>query len=127
MIEQCKNLSKKDKAFLALASRIAEESSCEQRHGAVIVKSGSVISIGFNKWRNVCPRFPIREEDAEFLSTHAEMDALSKIRNARGVTIYIARINKNGKIKFSRPCDSCYMQLLKAGVKRVVFSIDDDI
>jgi deoxycytidylate deaminase len=36
---------------------------------------------------------------------------------------YIARVNKKGEPMYSRPCDACHKQLLKAGVTRVVYTI----
>jgi deoxycytidylate deaminase len=122
MIEQCNNLSNRDKSFLALAMRAAEASSCNQRHGAVVVRSGSVLAIGFNKWRAERPGVALEDKELQSMSTHAEMDALSRVKNKRGVTVYVARVNKHGSEMFSRPCDDCYRNMLDNDIKRIVFT-----
>ena len=112
------HLSKKDRSFLALAVKIAEQSSCDTRHGAVIVKGGSVLAVGWNKNKNHPTVFG--EGSILCASVHAEMDALSKVSDAKGATMYIARLNKRGVPMMSKPCESCSEGLDRAGIRRVV-------
>lgn len=114
-------LSRKENSFLDLAVRMSESSDVDIKHGAVIVKNGRVLALGTNKWRN---RDLQQEVDKwePILTTHAEMDALARIDDARGAIVYIARIDDKGNRKFSRPCWRCMDALHMAGVKRVVYT-----
>lgn len=108
--------SKKDESFLRLAMRIAEQSDCSTRHGAVIVKGGRVLGVGFNKVRNTS------QLDVYEYNIHAEIDALRNAKNAKGATIYVARINRKGQYRMSLPCSKCLCALEKAQVKKIVFT-----
>lgn len=115
------NLSRKENSFLDLAVRLAESSDVDLKHGAVVVKNGRVLALGQNKWRNK----DLKQADDQWepiLTTHAEMDALSRVPDAHGAVVYIGRIDDNGNRKFSRPCWRCMDALHKAGVKRVVYT-----
>jgi len=91
------------------------------KHGAVIVKGGRVISIGINKNRNH-PTVVSSEHIKTHCSVHAEVDALRKVRNAKGATIYVARVNKRGQDRLSRPCDRCHTAIREAGIRKVVYT-----
>lgn len=104
-----------------MATRIAETSEVPQRHGAVIVKSGRVLAVGVNKWRNR----NIKNNDLEYnphLTYHAEIDALNRFADVEGATIYIARVDKKGEPRFSRPCSRCLKALKDAGIKKIVYT-----
>lgn len=114
--------SRKQKSLLNLAVRMAETSDVTHKHGAVVVRGGAVLSLGVNRWRNR----DLLEQSGPYnphITTHAEMDALSRVSNPRGVTIYVARVGKNGDEKFSRPCDNCTKAMIAAGVKSVVYTV----
>lgn len=121
-------LSNKQKKFLNLAAKIAETSELSQQHGAVIVKSGRVISVGVNKWRNKA--FIENEHNtpspySNMLSYHAEIDALNRAgTNLNGAVIYVARINTEKEHKFSRPCNNCMEAIYAAGVKKIVYTTE---
>ena len=42
--------------------------------------------------------------------------------SVRGAVVYIARTNRNGKIKMARPCPACEGFLRAAGVRKVVYT-----
>lgn len=114
-----RRLSRKDRAMLNLAKKVAETSMCTQKHGAVIVRGGRVLSLGVNKQRNDTMVYsPLTDR----VTTHAEMDALSRVKNPHGATIYVARVNNLGEDRYSRPCDNCYKQLVAVGIKRIVYT-----
>jgi len=96
-------------------------SSERMKHGAVIVKGGRVMSVGINKFRNH-PLIIQPEIIKTVCSVHAEMDALRKIRDARGATIYVARVNNGGKTRLSRPCNYCYKAIREAGINKIVYT-----
>ena len=106
-------MSNRDKSYLKLAAKIAQASDCVHKHGAVIIRGGSVLAVGINKWKSFSP---------EVGSTHAEMDALSRLRDAKGATIYVSRINRRGEPLLSKPCKECMESLEDAGIKRVVYT-----
>ena len=83
------------------------------KHGAVVVRGGSVISVGVNKNRNHPTMVP-SEHIKTHCSVHAEVDALRKVKNTKGATIYVARVGKNGQDRMSRPCDRCHDVIRKA-------------
>lgn len=118
------HLSRSQRSFLDVAVRMAESSEVSNfKHGAVIVRSGSVLSVGMNKWKNILkPENPITEYNPN-ISVHAEVDALSRCSDPRGATIYIARINKKGEERMSRPCIRCEVALIEAGVKKVIYTL----
>lgn len=57
------------------------------------------------------------------LTVHAEIDALSRVADARGAIVFVARVGKAGDQKFSRPCNNCAKALAEAGVKAVVYTV----
>lgn len=98
---------------------LASVSDCKQRHGAILSRSGRILSIGVNVRRND-PR-PWMPYDA--LSDHAEYSCLSGIPKpwaSRG-TLFVARLTPAGKIGYSEPCDKCkhYIETW-TGIKLVI-------
>ncbi|MBC9705732.1 MAG: hypothetical protein H9W81_12345 [Enterococcus sp.] len=116
--------SRSQKSFLNLAMKTAEASECTQRHGAVVVKSGSVLSIGLNKWRNDAALADemFASGKSTDISVHAEIDALSRVRNPAGSVLYIARVNKQGEPMMSKPCNACAKAIEEAGITKVVYT-----
>lgn len=114
-------LSKRDRSYLSLALNAAQSSECRMKHGAVVVKGGRVISIGINKNRNH-PTIVSSEHIKDYCSVHAEADALRKIRDAKGATLYVARANKRGQERLSRPCNRCYKLIVNAGINKIVYT-----
>lgn len=89
-----------------------------QRHGAVVVKGGRVLSIGINKWKNN----PENVVGYGKCSVHAEADAISRVKNPRGATIYVARVNNQGHPRLSRPCDGCATMIREVGISKVIYT-----
>ena len=91
------------------------------KHGAVIVKGGRVLATGINKERNH-PMKVSFEHIKTHCSVHAEIDALKKVDNAQGATIYVARVNRRGEDRNSRPCEYCYKDLKESGIKKIIYT-----
>lgn len=104
---------------------MAEQSSCRMKHGSVIVKGGRVISTGFNKERNH-PMYVSSEHIKTDCSVHAEIDALKKAKDASGATVYVARVNRKGQARDSRPCNRCYKSLIDSGIKKIIYTISEE-
>lgn len=96
----------------------AGASEMKQQHGAVVVKSGRVLSIGINKLKNN----PEHVVGYGLCSIHAEADAISRVKNPRGAAIYIARVNNNGEPRLSRPCDDCAKMIRDVGISKIVYT-----
>lgn len=123
--ETVSELSNRDQAYLNLAVELAKTSQCRQRHGAVVVAGGSVIATGVNKFRNH-PNVLSEYDVLLGASHHAEMDAIKQLqyRVLHNAVIYVARVNKRGIERYSRPCNRCYPMLISHGIKEVVYTID---
>lgn len=114
-------LSKTQRSRLDIAVKVAELSTCKQRHGAAVFSGGRLMSVGYNrshvnnKWLDGHP-LPH--------TTHAEVDALQKLSDdvVKGATIYIARIFKTGEEAMSAPCASCRKYLIRRKVKSIVYT-----
>lgn len=104
-----------------IAFEAAEKATHRCRHGAV-VRRGSRVTVGYNKVKNN-PKHV--EDQVAACSTHAEVDALRQHSNPRNARVVSVRLDKAGKAALARPCFSCRLALVAAGVRRVVFSSPD--
>lgn len=104
---------------------MASQSSCRMKHGSVIVKGGRVLSTGYNKERNH-PTKVSKEHIKTDCSVHAEIDAIKKAKDVNGSTIYIARVNRRGQARDSRPCDRCYDSIISNGIKKIVYTTSEE-
>jgi deoxycytidylate deaminase len=118
-------LSNREKAFLSVARYLASKSLARQRHGAIVVKGGSVIGTGFNKDRNH-PDNVSPEHIKAHCSVHAEIEAIRDAGwNVRGAVLYVARINNHGEDRYSKPCDRCTVVIEETQIKKVIYTRSD--
>lgn len=97
-----------------LARKIAQDSSAPDRHGCVIIRSGTVLSVATNRRVISHPvSFKWFKQDI-----HAEQRALLRVKNPSGATLYSARDHRN---LCSIPCNMCWTLLENAGISWVVF------
>ena len=87
------------------------------RVGAVLVRGGSLLSTGYNRYRND----PAQVEFGN-ASYHAEEVAIRKAGDTEGSTIYVARITRSGLLGLAKPCPRCTNMLITEGVSTVVWS-----
>jgi tRNA(Arg) A34 adenosine deaminase TadA len=120
--ERVDDLSKRDRRWLAVASRIAMESNERTKHGCIIVRSGSVQGKGCNTYRNQ----PGIIEEIGALSVHAEINALRRSNRTDGAVLYVARVNSQGEPRQSRPCPDCLAAAKVAGIKRIVYTVSGE-
>jgi deoxycytidylate deaminase len=85
----------------------------------VAVKNGNILALGWNVDINH-PAQMSEEHIKARASLHAEMRALAQVSNAKGVTLYVARINRKGVPAMSKPCIRCQDALQSLGVKKVI-------
>lgn len=95
------------------------------KHGSVIVKGGRVISTGINKERSH-PRIVSSKHIKDHCSVHAEIDAIKKAKDVSGATIYVARVNKRGVARDSRPCNRCYEVIKNNGIKKIIYTTSEE-
>lgn len=116
-------LSKRDRAMLNRAVEVAKQSTCKQKHGAIIYKSGRVLAVGVNSTRNEHPTMEIDKTEYTFHAEISAMRAAHLVHEFDGTTLYVARINRRGNAVFSGPCSDCMHSIIAAGIKRVVFTV----
>ena len=97
------------------------------RHGAVLVKGGSVINASFNKenFNSFGVRF--RGQDCGPATHHAELGCILGLpRSATtGSTLFVCRVNRRGEFRLSRPCYMCHNALKHVGVKKVYYTTNE--
>ena len=121
--------TKKTSRFFNLARNIASNSEYGKiRHGAVLVKGGSVLNACHNKdsYSSFGGRFRAAHKGHD--TVHAELGCiLGMPRNVTtGADIYVCRINKEGDFRYSKPCPMCHAALKHVGVKRVYYTTNDN-
>lgn len=115
-------LSKSEEAFLSIARYLAGKSVSRRKHGAVVVKSGRVLGTGFNKDRN-SPYIVSPEHIKTHCSRHAEVEAIRDANwNVRGAVLYVARVNNQGKDRYSKPCSYCEAVIEEYQIKKVIYT-----
>ena len=120
-----RELSSREKHWLAKASKLAELSTCNNKHGAIIFKGSRVLGVGVNRFKN---HPAIVSSPSLESSVHAEIAAIKALGSeTKGATIVIARVNNKGEQMMSHPCDSCMKEIQKVGIKRVLYTIDKRI
>lgn len=116
---------------IELASTHSYDLSIGFRLCAIIVRGGSIVSVGFNKLAtNGFVRFVVNAvpDGRPFSNTHAEMAAVLAARDVcdlKNAKLYVARIKATG-VGLARPCDACVLAARMHGIKRAIYTIDDD-
>ena len=115
-------LSKRESAYLSVARYLATKSSAKNTHGAVVVKGGRVVGTGYNKNKNN-PHFVSPEHIKTNCSVHAERSAIKDAGyDVKNAVIYIARVNRHGEDRDSKPCPRCLELIEESGIKRIVYT-----
>ena len=98
------------------------------RHGAVLVKGGSVKNVSFNKDNYSYFGNRFRVKDTGPATVHAELGCILGLARSvtSGTDLYVCRVNKEGEFKYSKPCSMCHEALKHVGVKRVYYTTNDN-
>lgn len=123
----------KDAYFLGMAQMASTRSTClRQQHGAVLVRSGAVLSTGYN---GACCGLPSCDETGTCkrieagalpgeryelcVAVHAEANAIIQAArhgaSTEGATLYIT----------GQPCLMCARAIVNAGIAEVVFQVSE--
>ena len=91
-------------------------------HAAVIYKGKRVFGIGINTMKT----HPRQSRASGGLKPylHAETSAIidaGKLIDSRS-KILVVRIGKDGKLMYSRPCNICMAEIVKVGIRKVIYS-----
>lgn len=104
----------------------ALESECHQQHGAMVVKSGRILGLATNKMNNDPSKFcdDLFNKHRNLISTHAEVAAMKGISPevAKGSTVFVGRVLKDGTPGLSKPCPNCEAFLVSMGVRKVIYT-----
>ena len=127
IMESDPKLSKKKQRYIDLAARIAMQTDFkEYKHGAVLVRGGTVLNTSCNKnkykaWAN---RFRDSKKQRGHATVHAEIGAILGLDRSitEGATIYVVRVGRDGCLRNSKPCPMCEAAMQFVGVKKVVYS-----
>ncbi len=115
----------KKNRYIEYAKKIAKKSECGKfRHGAILVKGNSVRNISCNKHRHCGFGARFRESDRGTATLHAELGAILGMNRTItvGATVYVARINKDGETRNSKPCAMCQSAMEYVGIRRVIYT-----
>lgn len=120
--EISKVITRKHDLFISVAAKIAEKSTMQQKHGAVIVYKNKIIATGFN---HTCDYMNSN------YSIHAEVAAISQIFYNKQLLelcdIYVVRIAPafNNCLKNSKPCKNCTKFINKYKLRNTYYSTND--
>lgn len=105
-------------SIFRLAKNVSKHSNYKIRMGAVLVRKGSPISVGFNR--------PYPHPQFKW-GIHAEVDALrtSGKTELKNSTMYVYRETADGSPAMARPCADCMNALTKFGVSTIIYSISE--
>ena len=94
-------------------TELASNSEMKYRHASALINRNGVACLSYNKMINNA-------------SVHAECGAVSIgksiLKSVKGLDIIVIRINKNGVVNNSRPCNNCIEQLTKNGIRNIYYS-----
>ena len=86
--------------------------------GAVVVKRGNIISIGFNQLKTHA------KSPHPYSMIHAEFDSIfgCSREDLKNSDIYVYRETKDGRLACSKPCESCQKFISSNGIKNVYYT-----
>ena len=124
--------TKKTQRYLELAKNTARQSKYGKiRHGAVLVKGGSIINISHNKSNFSAFGNRFRKYDCGHATHHAELGCILGLDRSKtsGSVIYVVRINKDDEefaiSNLFRFANAGITDALESGDKNVIVKFDD--
>lgn len=100
----------------------------QQKHRIVAIivdKRNRILSIGQNDYQKTSP---LQDKYARLAGMpqkqkiHAEISALSKIKNGKPYAIYVARTNNFGEMRMAKPCCICSKALADFGIQKIYYT-----
>lgn len=127
-LDVTKECKENQEYYMKRAAYVATYSNSKNhRHGCVIVnrRTNQIVAEGFNHYS---------EHMMHTYTCHSEVDALLKIKKypkhlIHELDLYVVRIGTDRMgtpLKYSKPCVSCSQAIMKAGIRKVYFSTDEN-
>ena len=112
--------------MLKLAQKIAVELKPDKYRVISIItdKRDRILSIGVNSYNKSHPKqaeYAKRVGQPKKIYLHAEVDAILRLKE-EGHNIYTVRLNKQGEMRYSKPCPICSLAIKEAGIKYSYYS-----
>jgi deoxycytidylate deaminase len=128
LIERIVNYRGRNSRYFNIARKAAlcSEQS-DYKHGAVLIKGGSIINTSCNKNRLVSFGSRFCKDHDGVATLHAELGAILGLDRTvtEGATLYVARVGKDGGFRLSKPCSMCHQVMIHVGIKKVFWTIDN--
>ena len=124
-------LSRRQQRYIEVCLAAAEHSEYNFMHGAVLVRKSRVVKIGWNQRRHCgfSNRFFVRKHEGYFVTLHAEAAVLLGVdrKVTSGASVYVVRKNRQQEVRLSKPCETCEAMCRYVGIKKIIYSIEDNI
>jgi deoxycytidylate deaminase len=102
-----------------MARQEAILSDHKQKHGAVVYHRNKILGAGHNQ----CKTHPRAHRFYKYPFIHAELDSVIRAKTSvHNCTVAVVRVNNEGELMHSKPCDECLHFLKKQGIVYVVYS-----
>ena len=107
--------------------------------GAVVSgKKGEALGYGHNQRRTHPRQYEANKRTGKQIEQpclHAEVAAILDAQDYEWYwagytklhTIYVARLDRNGKFANCKPCAACHSEIVAAGIKRVVYTTEEGV
>jgi tRNA(Arg) A34 adenosine deaminase TadA len=124
--------------FLKIAHEFALNHEFDSKLGynlcCVLVRGGSIVSVGYNSiTRNSFVDYLSSKDpnfrEKPFRNRHSEMSSILNVRNKidlTGCKAYVVRTKASGGVGMARPCSLCQVALQRYGIKRAYYTINDN-
>jgi len=112
-------ITHKDERFFTQAYNLAMNGEHRVRVGCVATIKSTPIAGGFNTIRNITTSGVHYSAH----TNHAEMNVLDMIpyMSRAKVSLYVCRIDSEGRLKPSLPCRRCLREIRTIGVKEIIY------
>lgn len=127
----------RDRKYMDFVRRLATSNNMKMKLAACLVIRNEIISVGFNsdKSHPLQKRF---SKNTEAIFKHAEVDCIIKAlkivdeEDLKDATLYVHRVKKQNKgdanwvTGMAEPCPGCAKAIEHFGIKRTVYSTDEE-
>lgn len=94
-------------------------------------KRGNILSVGINDYRKSNPwqkALSLQAGMSEHrIHLHSEVACLLKAKGKKVHTLLVERYDTEGNPRLAFPCPSCQLAIKQAGVKKVLFTTEEEI
>lgn len=122
------NISKWYEGMLAKASHLGQFSDVPRcKIGAILAYRKSILATGYNKQKSHPLQLRYNQFREEYKRrgsfVHAETDCIGNLRDIpKGSTLFIGRMDMNGKPAICRPCEGCLRLIMLYNISEIVYN-----